>query len=192
MNIGITLTSSIQVGEEYIELTRKVAKRLAEAHHGVVYGGTAYGMMLELAEAYKQAGGEKLIGVMSKDLMEATKAYEAFGGLDETYTFDTINGRKDKLASAADALLILPGGYGTLEELIDYTGGKINKLSDKPIAFYNYNGFYDTFIRFCDELKEKQFSKIALSEVALISDDLEAILHYFETYEAHEIADKFV
>jgi uncharacterized protein (TIGR00730 family) len=192
MNIGVTLTSSIQVGQEYIDLTRSVAKRLAGAHHGIVFGGTAYGMMLELAEAYKQAGGEKLIGVMAKDLMEATKAYKAFDQLDESYTFDTINGRKDKLASASDALLILPGGYGTLEELVDFTGSKINKLSDKPIAFYNYGGFYDTLIRFCDELKEKQFSKISLSDVAFISDDLEAILHYFETYEAREIADKFV
>lgn len=192
MKIGITLTSSLHVGQEYIDLTHLVAKRLAEARHTVVYGGTAYGMMLELAETYKQAGGNALIGVMSKDLMAVTKGYKAYSSLDEVYTVETMSDRKDKIISSSDAYLILPGGYGTFEEIGDIVGGKVNKLYDKPIAIYNHTGFYDTLINFLDELKNKEFTKIAIADVVFISDSLDDILHYFETYKVSEIADKFV
>ena len=192
MNIAITLTSSLHVGQEYIDLTHQVAERLAKDGHGIVYGGTAYGMMLELGEAYKRSGGKRLIGVMSKDLMEVTKGYKAFDGLDEQYIEATYSTRKDKICSKAQAVLALPGGYGTLDELVTYVTSKVNKLYDVPIALYNYNGFYDTFLAFCNEMKSKDFSKIALEDVALVSDNLDEILEYFQSYKPTELSDKFV
>lgn len=74
MRIGITLTSSLSVGQEYINLTRKVAERLAGEEMGIVYSGTDYGMMSELAKVYKDAGGSDLTGVMAKGLMAVTKS----------------------------------------------------------------------------------------------------------------------
>lgn len=192
MNIAITLTSSLQVGQEYIDVTRQVAERLAKDGHGVVYGGTAYGMMLELAEAYKNAGGQRLIGVMSKDLMAVTKGYKAYEGLDEQYVEETYSTRKDKICSTANAVLALPGGYGTLDEMVTYITSKVNKLYDVPIALYNHHGFYDTFIKFCEELVGKDFSKIGLSDVVFVSDNLDDILDYFNSYKPAELADKFV
>lgn len=192
MKIGTTLTSSLQVGQEYIDLTRQVAERLANDGHGIVYGGTAYGMMLELASSYKQAGGKELIGVMSKDLMMVTKGYKAYEGLDEAYIEDSYSQRKDKIFSTADAVLVLPGGYGTFDEFIAVASAKVNKLIDMPIAIYNHGGFYDTFIKFCQELKDKEFSKIGIEEVVFVSDNLDDIMQYFENYKSAELADKFV
>ncbi len=192
MKIGISLTSSLHVGDEYIELTRLIAKTLAEKGHSIVYGGTAYGMMLELAETYKKAGGTELIGIMSKDLIAVTKGYEAYPHLDQTIMVDTIGERKDRIISTCDAMLILPGGYGTIEELITVAGGKINKLLDKPIAVYNYKNFYGTLTVFFQELCEKKFSKIDFSSVVYDSTDLETILQYFINYRNTELADKFI
>jgi uncharacterized protein (TIGR00730 family) len=192
MRIAITLTSSLHVGQAYIDLTRAVATRLATEGYGVVYGGTAYGMMLELATAYTEAGGTSLTGVMSDDLRRVTKGYIAYEGLTTAYNMKTVSERKDQIFSLADAILILPGGYGTLEEAITIIGAKINKLIDTPIVLYNYHGFYDTFINFCDELVQQAFSKIRLSEVVCISDDMDEILRYITEYEAVEVADKFV
>ncbi len=192
MKVGITLTSSLSVGQGYIDLTRQIAEQLANEKMGIVYGGTDYGMMSELAKAYKNAGGSDLIGVMAKDLMAVTKGYVAFGGLDKTYLEETMDDRKHRIVSESDTFIILPGGYGTFEEIGEIIGGKVNKLYDKPIAIFNYNGFYDTLIKFLDEMQQKEFSKVPLSDFVYVSDNLDDILNYFHNYQAKELADKFV
>lgn len=191
MKIAVTLTSSMHVGQEYIDLTREVAQTIAARGDSIVYGGTEYGMMLELAKSYKDAGGKRLIGVMAKDLMKVTKGYKAYPDLDEQYFEKTMGARKEKILDLADAILVLPGGYGTLEELIDYVGGKVNMLYDKPIGILNYGGFYDTLVTFFDEMQTKSFSKIRFPEVAHLSGDLVSILEHFDTYRPAMLADKF-
>jgi uncharacterized protein (TIGR00730 family) len=192
MRVGITLTSSLEVGEEYIRLTKQVAQAFAGAGAGIVYGGTNYGMMATLADSYKKAGGTDLTGVMAKDLMRVTKNYIAYEELDTALMEETMEDRKRKIVELSDAFIILPGGYGTLEEIGSIVGGKANKLFDKPIAFYNYGGFYDSFIKFLAEMHGKQFSKLSHSELFLTSDDLQEILAYFRDYRPAELADKFV
>ncbi len=191
MRIGITLTSSMHVGEEYIELTKRVAEALAQKSYGVVFGGTDYGMMSTLANTYKNVGGAALVGVMAKDLAEVTKGYIPYANLDEAIWYETMGGRKEAIIKKSDAFLILPGGYGTIEELADIFGGKVNKLYDKPIAIYNHKGYYNTLIAFFDELHAKEFSKVKFSEIVFISEDLEDILHYFLTYSGNKVTDKF-
>lgn len=192
MRIGITLTSSLSVGNEYIELTETVAKTLAAKKFGIVYGGTAYGMMSTLAQAYKNAGGSNLTGVMAKDLMRVTKGYVAFEALDRPFVEETMENRKHRMAEESDAFIILPGGYGTFEEIGSFIGGKVNKLYDKPIAIYNYDGFYDTMLEFLDEMQQKDFSKIPISEFVFVSDSLDNIIDHLENYHPKELKDKFV
>ena len=192
MRVGITLTASLEVGQEYIDLTRKIASYLAEKGVGIVYGGTAYGMMITLGETYKQAGGKDLNGVLAKDLMRVTKNYVAYEGLDHTYIEETMEDRKRKIADLSDALLILPGGYGTFEEIGTIVGGKANKIFNKPIAFYNYKGFYDKLLGYFDDIHAKQFSKISPDQLVLPSTDMDEILDYFKNYKAIDLVDKFV
>jgi len=191
MKIGITLTSSLEVGQEYIELTALVASSLAEQGMGIVYGGTAYGMMLTLAESYKEAGGVSLTGVMAKDLMRVTKDYVAYTQLDTTFLEETMEDRKRRIIEQSDAFLILPGGYGTLEEIGSIIGGRVNKLFDKPIAFYNHQHFYDTFFEFLDEIYSKRFSRISAQEFVYKANTLADILNYFQQYQKQELVDKF-
>src|SRR5688572_17847457 len=103
MKVGITLTSSLHVGQEYIDLTHQVAATLAEKKHSIVYGGTAYGMMLELAKTYKESEGPELIGVMAKDLMAVTKGYEKYSALDAVHLMETMGERKGKIMELSDA-----------------------------------------------------------------------------------------
>lgn len=192
MKVGVSLTSSTSVGQEYINLTKQVAERLANEKMGVVYGGTDYGMMSELAKAYKASGGLDLTGVMARDLMAVTKGYVAFEGLDKTYLEKNMADRKHRMVMESNAFIILPGGYGTFEEIGEIIGGKVNKIYDKPIAIFNYGGFYDTFINFLDEMQQKGFSKVPLSDFVFVSSDLNDILNYFQNYQTKELADKFV
>jgi uncharacterized protein (TIGR00730 family) len=192
MRIGISLTSSLRVGEEYIDLTKSVAQLLVENGIGVVYGGTDYGMMETLANSYKEAGGTELIGVMSKELEAVTKGYKAFEGLSEVFWVTTMGERIRTIADKSDGFLLLPGGYGTLEEMLSYVGGKANKLFDKPIILYNHNHFYDTLITFFDEMQSKGFSKIKLNELVQISTSIEDVSNYLQSYSSVNLPDKFI
>lgn len=192
MKIGITLTSSLEVGDKYIKLTEQVAKSLATHNIGIVYGGTAYGMMSTLATSYKEAGGTDLTGVMANDLMTVTKNYIAYNNLDTSFIEETMEERKHKIIELSDAFIILPGGYGTLEEIGSIVGGKVNKLYDKPIAILNYDGFYNTLINFLNEMQYKAFTKIPLTDIVFVSNDLDEILNHFDNYQKNEIADKFL
>src|SRR3989344_3552448 len=192
MRIGITLTSSLDVDQKYIDLTEKVASAIASKNYGIVYGGTDYGMMRKLAETYKKSGGRDLCGVFAKDLMEVTKNYTKFSSLDEEHVVDTVEERKRKIISLSDAYLILPGGYGTLEEIGSIVGGQANKLYPKPSAFLNYEGFYDYLFKFLDEVFNKRFSRIQKDELFFISDNLEEVMVYFREYSSKNLKDKFV
>lgn len=192
MKIAITLTSSLSVGEEYINSTREIAQILAKGNFGIIYGGTEYGMMKELAESYKESNGKNLVGVMSKELENVTKNYKAFPNLDEAIWVETIGERIRKMIDEADGFIILPGGYGTLEEMMSIIGGKANKLYDKPIIILNINHYYDSFVSFFNEMQEKQFSKIKLEELVKVFDSKEGVVDYFNSYSKTVLPDKFV
>lgn len=132
------------------------------------------------------------MGVFARDLISVTKGYEIYPHLTETYTFDTLAERKDKIISYSDAVLVLPGGYGTIDEMLTVVSAKANKLIDKPIAIYNYKGYFKTLEKFFNELEEKKFSKIRFDEIALVSEDLDKILAYFRSYSSTTLADKFI
>lgn len=191
MKIGITLTSSLHIGQQYINLTHVVAKKIAENGCAIVYGGTSYGMMFELAKTYKSWEGKELIGVMANNLITVTKGYVAYEKLDKEFFVITVSERIAKIIQLSNALLILPGGYGTIEEMSVMVSGKVNKLYDKPIAIYNYNGFYDTAISFFNELQQKGFTKIKFQDVVFVSQNIDDILNYFTNYNSVKIADKF-
>ncbi len=192
MKIGITLTSSLSIGQEYINLTRIVAEILAKNNFSIIYGGTDFGMMGELAEAYKAAGGKELIGIMSKELQGVTKNYKTYSKLDVAIWEDRIIERIGKINDLADGFIILPGGYGTLEEMMSIVSGKANKLHNKPIVILDFNGFYKTFISFMDEMCEKKFSKINIKELVHICESIDDIVDYFKSYKEVPLPDKFV
>ncbi len=192
MRIGITLTSSLEVDQKYIDLTDKVATEIAYRGNGIVYGGTDYGMMSRLAESYKLAGGRDLCGVMAKDLMAVTKNYKKFGRLDEEHIVETMEDRKRKIIELSDAYIILPGGWGTFEEIGAIVGGQANKLYSKPIAFYNFEGYYNTLFDFLQKMYENKFSRINPNEVFFSSESLDEILKFFESYSSKELKDKFI
>jgi len=192
MNIGITLTSSLSVGQEYIDLTQVVSKKLAENNFGIVYGGTDYGMMSELANSYINNGGKNIIGVTAKDLINVTANYKFFEKLNDSFVMSTMGERISKIISLSDGFIILPGGYGTFEEMGTIIGGNVNKLYQKPIVILNYNGYYNSLIKFLNEMFKKKFSKISISDVVLVTDDIDDAITHLQKFQKIDLPDKFV
>lgn len=192
MRLAITLTSSLHVDQRYLDLTKKIAQYCAQQNYGIVYGGTEYGMMKVLAETYKDAGGTDLVGVLAEDLMAVTKGYKAFDDLDEVHVCKTIEERKRTILDLADAFLILPGGFGTFEEIGSIVGAKANKLINKAILIWNGGGFYDQLISFFDQLHQEQFTKIAFTELCTTITAVDTIASQLSAYQTKELSDKFI
>jgi uncharacterized protein (TIGR00730 family) len=156
----------------FTEKTRELARLLASSDIRVVCGGGHVGLMGILADAAMEAGGE-VIGVMPQALVDREIGHT---GLSDLRVVGSMHERKALMAELADAFIALPGGIGTLEELIEvYTWSQLG-MHRKPLGVLNVNGYYDALSAFLDVAVEQRFLRAQQRE-ALISDgDPEALL----------------
>ena len=120
---------------------------IARAGHGVVYGGGRVGLMGILADSALGAGGE-VLGFMPRALVEREVGHH---GLTELFVTDSMHARKAAMADHADGFVALPGGFGTLDEVMEIlTWNQIGSIA-KPVVFLDRNGYFDSLFRFFDE-----------------------------------------
>ena len=128
-----------------------LGRALAQRDLGLIYGGATVGLMGAVADAALAAGG-RVIGVMPQFFLDNAQptAEIAHPTLTELHLTDSMHSRKALMAERADAFLILPGGFGTLEELFEVVTWQVLKLHAKPIILINIAGFYDPLLTFLD------------------------------------------
>ena len=132
---------------------RALARLLAERGIGLVYGGGKVGLMGVLADTVLAAGGEA-IGVMPQALIDREIGHP---GLTELRVVDSMHERKALMAELSDAFVAVPGGIGTLEELIEvYTWSQLG-IHDKPCGVLNVRGYYDDLAAFLDHAVSEGF-----------------------------------
>jgi uncharacterized protein (TIGR00730 family) len=137
----------------YAEAAADLARLLASRGIGVVYGGGKVGLMGILADTALAAGGE-VIGVIPQDLMDREVGHS---GLTELHVVGSMHERKALMAELSDAFVALPGGAGTLEELIEiYTWSQLG-LHAKPMGVVNVHGYYDGLAALLDHAVEEGF-----------------------------------
>ena len=151
---------------------RAFGKILAERGVALVYGGGSNGLMGELAKSVHDNGG-KVIGVIPEFL----RAREiAFTGAQELIVTDTMHTRKQIMFDRADAFVALPGGIGTLEELVEQLTWSQLGHHRKPIALANINGFWEPLCELIDHMKKLGFIRPDLSFDLSVADRVEDIL----------------
>ena len=121
---------------------------IAEAGHGVVYGGAHVGLMGVLADAALAAGGE-VVGVLPQNLVEREVGHS---GLTRLELVGSMHERKARMADLAGAFVALPGGTGTLDELIEIMTWSQLGLHQKPVALYDVDGFWAPFLALLDHM----------------------------------------
>lgn len=139
MKICVYCASSAKVDNSYFEATEKLAKIFVSANISVVYGGGGIGLMGKLADTIIENGG-KIKGIMPKFMNDVEWAHKKVTDFEFT---DTMHERKAKFLEDIDGLVTLPGGSGTLEELLEAITLKRLGQFTKPIIILNTNGFYD-------------------------------------------------
>lgn len=128
---------------------------IAKAGLGVVYGGANVGLMGAMADAALAAGGE-VIGVLPDILAGREIAHQ---GLTRLETVETMHQRKARMVHLADAFLILPGGYGTLDELLEIITWSQLRLHAKPCILINTLKYWDGLLAFLDSTVVEGFLK---------------------------------
>ena len=138
----------------YPESARTTGKLLAERGMTLMYGGGKVGLMGEAALAVHEHGG-KVIGVIPEILLEKEVAYTK---ADELVVTQSMSERKDILIERSDAYLILAGGFGTLDELVEVITLKQLNVHQKPIHIVNTNGFFDPLLAWFDRVVDQGFA----------------------------------
>jgi uncharacterized protein (TIGR00730 family) len=156
----------------FADATRDLARLLASSDIRVVYGGGHVGLMGILADAAMEAGGE-VIGVMPQALVDREIGHT---GLSDLRVVGSMHERKALMADLADAFIALPGGVGTLEELVEvYTWSQLG-IHSKPLGVLNVNGYYDKLGAFLDEAVEQRFLRPQHREALIFDADPETLL----------------
>jgi uncharacterized protein (TIGR00730 family) len=132
-----------------------LGQAIAAAGLGLVYGGAKVGLMGAVADA-ALASGAPAIGVLPSILSDSEIAHS---GLTRLELVDTMHQRKARMAELADAFLILPGGYGTFEELLEIVTWAQLRLHAKPIVLINTANYWDRFLTFLDSAVAAGFLK---------------------------------
>ena len=156
----------------YAEAARNVARLLVQKGCRIVYGGGKLGLMGIVAEAAMAAGGY-VIGIAPKLLVEKEVMHRK---LSELHVVETIHERKVMMTGLADAFVILPGGYGTLDELFEVLTLQQLKVHDKPCGLLNVDGFFDSLVTFLDHATARGFLQPAYRQMLLVDADPQALL----------------
>lgn len=139
----------------YLVEAKALGTAIAGAGLSMVYGGASVGLMGAVADA-ALAGGVEVIGVLPEILAGSEIAHS---GLTRLEVVKTMHARKARMVHLADAFLILPGGYGTFDEMMEILTWKQLRLHGKPCVLINTAGYWDVLLEFLDMAVEAGFLK---------------------------------
>jgi uncharacterized protein (TIGR00730 family) len=153
MRICVYCASSEHVDRAYHEAAANLGRTLAEAGCTIVYGGGAVGLMGSLANAALAAGGA-VVGVIPRFMIDVEWQHPGLANLE---VVEDMRERKHRLLTGSDAVVALPGGCGTLEELFEAMTLKRLALYFKPIVLLDVNGFYRPLQHFLESVIGQRF-----------------------------------
>ncbi|AKJ10639.1 lysine decarboxylase [Streptomyces incarnatus] len=173
MNICVFL-SAADLDERYTRPAREFAELLGKGGHTLVWGGSDVGLMKVVADGVQEAGG-RLLGVSVEFL-----ANKARPGSDEMVVAADLAERKKLLLDKADAVVIMVGGTGTLDEATEILELKKHGRTDKPVVLLNTAGFYDGLKQQFRRMEDEGFLPRPLAELVFFAEEPVGALAYLE------------
>ncbi len=170
--VAVFLGSASGTSSEFAQVARSFGAACATSHITVVYGGGRTGLMGELADGAREAGGT-VHGVIPQFLADKEVANTAATHLD---IVQTMHERKARMAKLSDAFVALPGGPGTLEEFFEVWTWSYLGLHSKPVALLNVGGFWNPLIELCESMRVAGFMREEYQENLIIADTVEELL----------------
>ena len=172
MHVAVYCSAADSLPSLWIKAAREVGHVIGERNATLVYGGVDAGLMREVASAVKATGSGKVVGVVPDRRSTMASPLN-----DERIDTTGLDDRKAQMQSLADVFVVLPGGYGTLDEL---TGAmayiKFNAIADKHILVYNPDGLYDNLLaQFETMIRLGLMSRTSLEALEICTDVSELV-----------------
>jgi uncharacterized protein (TIGR00730 family) len=168
--ITVFCGASAGVDPRYATMAVEAGRSIAEAGLGLVYGGGHVGLMGLVADAAMKSGGE-VIGVIPRFMEKAELAHQ---GVTELILVDTMHQRKQRMHELSDAVIALPGGFGTMDELFELLTWRQIGLHEHPIGLLNAFGFYDALLAQMAHMHKEGFLH-GQTEV-IVADEIRTLL----------------
>ena len=177
--VAVYCGSNFGATEEYADGARMLGQALGEAGITLVYGGTIKGLMGVVADSALAAGGS-VHGVITESLHQRGQSHL---GLTRHEISVSLRNRKERMAELADAFIALPGGIGTIEELMEvWTMNQLSEI-DKPVGILNTAGFFTAFLGFIDHMVETKFLPAAHRHSISVDENPRTLLDKLCSYE---------
>ncbi|MCS6941049.1 MAG: TIGR00730 family Rossman fold protein [Roseiflexaceae bacterium] len=176
MHVCVYCASSDHVPALYLEAAQTFGEGMARRGWTLVYGGGSIGLMGAVARAVHAAGG-RVVGVIPQTLLEREVGYQE---ADELIVTGTLRERKQIMDDRADAFVALPGGFGTLEELLEIMTLRMLGYHNKPIVIVNVGGYFDPLLTQFEYIFAQNFAHERYRRLYAVKADPEAALTYLE------------
>lgn len=162
----------------YAEAATQLGHLMAAQSIGLVFGGGKVGLMGTIADAVLAKGGQA-VGVIPQSLVDREQAHT---GLTEQHIVKTMHERKALMASKSDAFVAMPGGFGTLDEINEIITWNQLGIIQKPVAFFNVNGYYDKFMAFLADCVQEGLIKPEYMKNLIVESEPEVLLQKLTRY----------
>ncbi|VAW14235.1 hypothetical protein MNBD_BACTEROID01-568 [hydrothermal vent metagenome] len=183
MNICVFSSSSNAIAEHYFEEARVLGELIGKNGHTLVNGGANVGLMEASTLAVAQTGA-KTIGVMPERLIKRSLVSDYSHKVIVTKDMQE---RKSRMRGLADVFIALPGGFGTLEEILEVLTLKQLSYHNKAIVFINTNNFFEHLLKQFELSYTESFAKEQYKKLYYVADNAHAAIKYIEEYKPAQL-----
>ncbi len=184
MNICVYCSSSNAVNDIYFKAAEELGKLIGTRNHSLIFGGANVGLMEHLASTVKLHKGH-ITGIIPLKIHNFQLTSDKS---DEIIITETMDERKALMRDKSDAFIALPGGFGTLEEILEVITLKQLDYLRKPIVFININGYFNDLFNQFEKSYSETFAKENYRKIYKITSSPEEAILYIENYE-HELTE---
>lgn len=170
--------SSMGNNEEYRRAAKKVGEYFVDNNIELVYGGANVGLMKIIADVVL-TGGVEVVGIMPHMLIEKEVEHK---GINQLISVETMADRKEKMVEISDGFIALPGGFGTLDELMEVITYNQLRIFDKPVGILNIEGYFDKLLQFFDHTVDSGFVRKEHRNNIIVSSNIEELIEKMKSY----------
>jgi uncharacterized protein (TIGR00730 family) len=186
--IGVFCGSSVGKDERYAKAASLLGQLLVESKIDMIYGGGKVGLMGVIADEMMKLGG-KVIGVIPDFLQEKEVGHDA---ITEMKVVSSMSERKNLIGDLSDAFIAMPGGFGTLDEVMEVLTYFQLEISEKPVGFLNVDGFYNPIIAMFDKILEERFMKYEHRHNVIFKDNPRDLMEAIHAFKPLEVDEKWI
>jgi len=174
--VAVYCSSCNKIDDIYKSETKKLGEALASKGINLVFGAGNLGLMGIISETMYKLGSE-VIGITLENF---SKVEGENPNTSKTIIAPSLFERKYEMNNQADAIIGVPGGFGTIDEITEVIALKQIGMFDKPIILFNIDGFWDSFIKLCEEIIEKKFATEEHVKMFTVANTVEEVIQALE------------